>query len=115
MGIRGIGIDVADTERFLPFKNDKKNRFLTDTFSAGELAYCFSFRDPTEHLAGTFAAKEAVWKALGKNNVCQSELEIRRTKTGKPEVWIKNRRQKTIFVSISHTKQISIAMAIMEK
>jgi holo-[acyl-carrier protein] synthase len=115
MGIHGIGIDVADTERFFPFKKDKKNRFLTDSFSGEELEYCFSFRDPTEHLAGTFAAKEAAWKAFGKNNVCQSALEIRRTKTGKPEVWIKNRRQKTIFISISHTKQVAVAIAIAEK
>lgn len=114
MAVQGIGVDVVDVERFLPFKKDRGNRFLVDNFSVKELEYCFSFSDPAPHLAGTFAAKEAVFKALRKSDLFQSSIEVRREPTGRPVVWIKNRRQRSIFVSISHTATVALAMAIKQ-
>ena len=64
MSVNGLGIDIVETHRFTLFKS-RDDQFLLDNYSAEELAYCFSFKDPSEHLAGTFAAKEAVFKALG--------------------------------------------------
>jgi phosphopantetheine--protein transferase-like protein len=111
---KGIGIDIVETERFLPFEKERENRFLIDNFSKRELDYCFAFCDSSIHLAGTFSAKEAVWKALSNKNILQSTIEIRRDTNGKPEVWIKNRRQKSILVSISHTTKIATAIAIKQ-
>jgi len=115
MTVKGIGIDIAETKRFFPFSKDRENRFLVSNFSKGELDYCFSFHDPTEHLAGTFAAKEAVVKAIGKQKLLQSTIEIRREKSGMPSVWIANKKQKSIFISISHTKDIATSIAIQQK
>jgi len=114
MTIDGIGIDIVEIKRFLPFKKDKGNRFLTNTFTQKELDYCFSFCDSETHLAGTFSAKEATWKALGKTGILQSKIEIRRNNFGKPEVWINNRRQTSILVSITHEKSVAVAIAVKQ-
>jgi fatty acid synthase subunit alpha len=114
MTVKGIGIDIVEVKRFLPFKKERNDRFLIDNFSAREIDYCFGFCDSAVHLAGTFSAKEAVWKVLGKKNILQSMIEIRRDTNGKPEVWIKNCRQKSILVSISHTRKTAIAVAIRQ-
>jgi len=112
MAVKGVGIDIAEVRRFFRFRKDGNDLFLTKNFTERELEYCFSFADPAVHLAGTFAAKEAVWKALGRSDVFQSVIEIRREESGKPVVWIKNRRQKSILVSTSHTKQTAVAIAV---
>jgi fatty acid synthase subunit alpha len=114
MIVKGIGIDVVEVGRFSSFGNNRNDRFLIDNFSKNELEHCFSFQDASEHLAGTFSAKEAVWKALGRDNLSQSVIEIRRNKNGKPEAWIKNRCQKSILISISHTANIATAIAIKQ-
>ena len=63
--VQGIGIDIVEVERFREIATDRTHRFLTNNFTAEELEYCFSFTDAATHLAGTFAAKEAAFKALG--------------------------------------------------
>ena len=55
-----VGVDIIEIKRFTPFKKDKNSRFLLNNFTSKERAYCFSYKDPLPHLAGTFAAKEAV-------------------------------------------------------
>ena len=114
MKLQGLGIDILKIKRFDSFSKTRNNRFLLNNYSKRELDYCFSFKNPAPHLAGTFAAKEAVFKTLRQNNIFLSLIEIRRNKSGKPEVWIKNRRQKLILVSISHTAKIALAIAIKQ-
>ncbi len=111
MSPRGLGIDILEIKRFDSFGKNRDNRFLLDNYSKKEIDHCFSFKNPAPHLAGNFAAKEAVFKALGQNNIFLSLIEIRRNKSSKPEVWIKNRRQ-TILISISHTEKIAAAIAV---
>lgn len=109
---QGLGIDILEIKRFNSFGKSRDNRFLLNNYSKREIDYCFSFKNPAPHLAGTFAAKEAVFKTLGRNDILFSLIEIRRNKNGKPEAWIKNRRQKSILISISHTAKIAAAIAI---
>lgn len=113
MKINGIGIDIIESDKFKRFKKNPRDRFLTNNYSRLELAHCFSFHDPRLHLAGIFAAKEAVFKTLGKKTP-QSAIEVRKNKDGSPEIWIKNTRQRSILVSISHTEKFSIAVAIRQ-
>ena|SRR6266481_771962 len=112
MNVKGVGIDVEAVERFMPFNKDRENHFLHTTFSGAEIDYCFSFKNPAVHLAGIFSAKEAVFKALGKRNILQSMIEIKKSKDGQPIVWIGGHQKKTILVSISHTKDTAVAIAI---
>ena len=111
MSIIGLGIDILEIKRFQGFGKNKNSRFLSNNFSKNELDYCFSFKDRATHLAGTFAAKEAVFKSLGKD-ILLSEIEIRREKNGQPTVWIKNRKQNRTIVSISHTQNLALAIAM---
>jgi len=109
-----VGVDIAEVGRFrtLLKTKDRGQRFIDKIFSAAEQAYCFSYKDPAPHLAGTFAAKEAVQKASGDFTTSPRALEIRRTKSGKPELWRNKRRLTRSSVSISHTGDIACAVAI---
>lgn len=109
---KGVGLDMVEIKRFTPFKNRHQNRFLLNNYSSKELDYCFSFKGPAPHLAGTFAAKEAVFKALDKKKILFSKIEIIRNKNGKPSAKIENRLQKNLQLSISHTSKFAIAIAI---
>lgn len=115
MKVDGIGIDIAEIDRFRTVIKEKKDHFLENTFSITEQAYCFSYRDPAPHFAGMFAAKEATRKATGDISESILAVEVRHTKTGKPEIWVKGKRTKSILVSITHSQSIACAVAIMQK
>ena len=110
----GLGIDIIEISRFIPFKKSRKDLFLLDNYSPAELDYCFSFQDPAPHLAGIFAAKEAVVKCWVKEKITLSAVEIKKEPSGRPVVWINHRRQKLILVSISHSNKIALAIAIKQ-
>jgi holo-[acyl-carrier protein] synthase len=112
MSVQGIGVDAVEIARFRTLVRDEKNRFMTNTFSAQERAYCLSYKDPSPHFAGTFAAKEAVQKASGLFALAPTAIEIVRTKAGKPEVWLQGKRSKSILISITHEKKLACAVAI---
>ena len=107
----GVGIDVVEIARFRGVLRKKKTRFLERNFSDAERTYCSSYSDAATHFAGTFAAKEAVVKALG-GSAAIEQIEIRRQKNGKPDVWLRGRRSKSVFISISHEKSLACAIAI---
>ncbi len=113
MKLGGLGIDIIETKKFSTLGQRRNNHFLERNFSKEELSYCFSFRDTATHLAGTFAAKEAVVKTL-KKSVLLSLVEIKRNKNNQPSVWIRDHHQKSILISISHTKKIAMAIAIRQ-
>lgn len=109
--VKGIGVDIADIRRFRKPKMRSNDRFIRNTFSTSECEYCFSYRDPAPHLAGTFAAKEAVRKVYGDKKIGLSDIEVRHHLSGKPEIWVNGKRSRTLFVSISHNATIAIAVA----
>ena len=112
MNLSGLGVDIIEVKRFDAFENNRDDRFLSDNFSPEELDYCFSFKNPAPHLAGTFAAKEAVFKTLGQDNLALSSIEIKRNKKGQLTVWIKQNCDQSVLVSISHTAETAVAIAI---
>lgn len=112
--ISGIGIDIVETERFRETLRDARDQFMQNTFSDVERTYCSSYQDSAIHFAGTFAAKEAVKKATGEFSFPLHEIEIRRDPSGKPETYIKGRRDTSILVSISHTDTTACAVAMKQ-
>lgn len=115
MNIAGIGVDIVEVSRFRTVFKKKQTRFIDNTFSVGEQKYCYAYRDPAPHFAGMFAAKEAVRKATGDFSHALSVVEVRHTKTGKPEMWIKGKRSRSILVSITHTRSAACAVVINQK
>ncbi len=109
MNIQGVGVDIVEVKRFV-FAS-RSHSFLVKVFSKKELDYCFSFQNPSIHLAGHFAAKEACSKALGTEKFPFISLEVRHTSIGAPEIW-SGKKKLSVQVSISHTDKIAIAFAI---
>ena len=74
-------------------------------------------------LAGRFAAKEAVMKALGTGGMAFRDIEIVRTPSGKPEVRLSGRMQRRaqrlgvvrIAITISHSRDNAVAVAMAER
>jgi holo-[acyl-carrier protein] synthase len=63
--IIGIGMDICDVRRMARELALPDGGFRDTVFTQGEIAYCESRRNPAQHYAARFAAKEAVFKALG--------------------------------------------------
>ena len=57
-----VGIDIVEIARFGDICADPQK--LARLFTPAEIAYCQLYQNCAEHIAGTFAAKEAVAKAL---------------------------------------------------
>ncbi len=107
-----IGIDIVDANRFLEIK---KEDFLSwkKVFTESEWQYCFGKPKPSRHLAGIFAAKEAIMKALGKNLMKRYDcIEIVHNQYGKPIADIKISNNRKAEVSISHDAGFVVATAI---
>ncbi len=107
-----VGIDIIDIRRFKARSMQRGERFIRNTFTEQECEYCYSYRDPAPHLAGTFATKEAVRKIYGDKPLQLSDIEVRHRASGKPEVWMKGKRSRNISISITHNATVAIAVAI---
>jgi len=101
-------------------------RFLGRIFTPREREYCYKFRDPYLHLAGRFAVKEAVFKALGtgwSRGVAWKEIETTNAPSGQPQVSVTGRAAEllrdlggdTIFVTISHDTDYSIGQVVIAR
>jgi holo-[acyl-carrier protein] synthase len=107
-----IGIDIEEVERFVKYVKDKK--FLERVFAKEEISYSIPRKNAVQRLAARFAAKEAVWKALSAiNRFTITDISVRNTKGGKPQVYIKNKKYKRIDISLSHTDKYVAAVAIV--
>ena len=73
------------------------------------------------HLAGRFAAKEAVIKAMSQLDpermLAMNQVEIRNDRLGRPRVILHDRRAKrvTVHISLSHVDTVAGASAIAIK
>ena len=122
--IYGIGVDLVKVQRIEEAVKRWNKRFLNRIFTPIEQEYSYSKKQPFLHLAGRFAVKEAVLKALGtglSSGIRWVEIEIVNLPSGKPEVRVsgkvkslmKRRRVKEIYVSISHDTDHSIGQAVL--
>ncbi|MER7557245.1 holo-ACP synthase [Nocardioides sp. NPDC126508] len=65
MSLQGVGIDVADIRRFARLLAMRGSGFAVRWFTDTEIAQCMAAVTPATAFAMRYAAKEAVWKALG--------------------------------------------------
>ena len=115
----GIGIDIERVERFRG-ATKADTRLLTRVFSERERAYCRAKADPAVHFAGTFAAKEAALKAMSslyEGSFTISDFVVTHASGGAPEVRYSGKDSMvrdglTIEISISHTAENAVAMAV---
>ena len=107
MNIR-TGVDIVHVQKLKRLMENEAA--LGKVFHARELE-----RFEAEHLAGIFAAKEAVFKALRINPDWLS-VELKNLDNGAPVVELSSELQsqvKTIDVSISHDNEYAIASVVV--
>ena len=117
------GIDLVECARLQGVIDRHGDRFLNRVFTPGELAYCDGRKRQIEHLAGRFAAKEAVMKVLGSgwtNGIRWTDIEVSNDPAGRPEIRLAGRCSSiaallgidTVLISITHTAEHAMASAI---
>ncbi|MBI3811580.1 MAG: holo-ACP synthase [Nitrospirae bacterium] len=122
--ILGIGIDLVKSDRIKNAVRKWDKRFLNRIFTPLEQEYAFAHKLPHLHLAGRFAVKEAVLKALGtgwSGGIRWTEISVINEPVGKPRVEVAGtvkklmdeRGVKEIQVSISHDTDYSIAQVVL--
>ncbi len=106
----GIGVDITELKRFRVIADESS--FYTRIYTRRELEYCRAFSDPIPHLAATFAAKEAVLKAIGiRHGESLNKIEILHDESGAPHVERPFATHRVI-VSLSHTDNYAAAVAL---
>ena len=119
--IKGIGIDIIEISRIKQAMG-KSDKFIDKIFTSGEKKIFEGKNYSPQTIAGHFAAKEAVSKALGTGikNISWRDIEILKDSLGKPCVILHNNAKNLaysmnidkIFVSISHSRENAIAQAV---
>jgi|SRR5579872_957831 len=106
-----IGTDIIETQSFRQKPFEKNKNFYNSIFTESELFHCMKYSDPHPHFAGIFAAKEAIIKCLEKP-VRMTDIEICWNDNGRPKAIIRSQKR-NIDISISHTRSIALAVAII--
>ena len=113
-----LGIDLIEIKRIKRLIKNKS--FLNRVFSKEEISYCEKKVNKHEHYAARFAAKEAVWKSLaGEYKIALKNIVVQNINNGKPVVKLKSIKVKKlkrlkIEVSLSHTKDYAVAVAMVK-
>ena len=123
MKIFGVGTDIIKVSRIEKFLNNKKS--LQRLFNKDEIFYCKKKKNFINCFAKRFAAKEALFKAVGIPNKLQfNDVEIKNNRSGLPNFYIKgsslknlkkifkNKRYK-IHLSLSDDEPWAVATAII--
>lgn len=124
MRILGIGTDITEISRIEQMSEKHKDHFLERVYTETELAYSRTGKQSGEHLAGRWAAKEAVLKAFGTgwtSGITWKDIEVRNEISGKPSIHLSGGAKTiadslgadNVLISISHSGNTAIAFAIL--
>jgi len=115
--IVGTGVDIIEVRRIRQAIEKWGNEFLCRIFTDAEIRSARKRSSMYQHLAGRFAAKEAVFKALGLKDLDWKDVQISNDEEGKPLCVISNPHTNKInvHISISHVKNYAVASAFVAK
>ena len=125
--IYGIGIDIVKLSRMEQVIQRWGNKFLHRTFTQRKIEYCSSKTYPRQHYGARFAAKEAVFKALGtgwNHGVNWLDVEVCiDPDSGQPSILLSGTCLEIlgdpssfrVLISLSHDKEYAIAQAMILK
>ncbi len=106
-----LGLDIVEISRVKRLVT-KTPRFVKRVFSNAEIAYCRGKKNPWQHFAVRFAAKEAVWKALDRDGIRLKDISVSRDARGKPGVLIRGKKVAGFKLSLSHSDNYAVAVAV---
>jgi holo-[acyl-carrier protein] synthase len=122
--IRGLGVDIIEVPRMERAVVRWGDAFLGRVFTDAERHHAAQAPAAAQRLAGRFAAKEAVMKALGlgRQGLGWRDVEIATDAIGRPLVRLSGRAAEAAAglgigawsVSISHTRALVTAVALGE-
>ena len=113
--ILGTGIDIVEIDRIQKAAERWGDVFLNYVFTPAEIEHAKKFKYPYRHYAGRFAAKEAIFKAMGIPHLSWHNVTITNDITGKPICHFNNIDFKHhLSISISHSRDYAVASAIVE-
>jgi holo-[acyl-carrier protein] synthase len=119
----GLGIDVTSIRRIARAMGRFGDRFAQRVLTPVERVEWSQGGYRAEFLAGRFAAKEAVVKALGgPADVSWHDIEVRRAASGAPELQLSGAAGHSAerlgverrLVSISHDAEVAVAVVVLE-
>jgi holo-[acyl-carrier protein] synthase len=113
--IIGTGVDITEVRRIRQAVEKWGKDFLKRVFTESEIKNAKTKTSFYQHLAGRFAAKEAIFKAVGDNQLSWQDIQIDNDREGKPACLFLNGRGKNIdvHISISHVKNYAVANAVV--
>lgn len=117
----GLGLDLVDVARFERVL-ERRPALVSRLFASEELDYAGTLARPVVTLAGRFAAKEAVMKALGVGigAVDWMDVAVLRKEGGAPDLIVRGRAARLADsrgvtswqLSISHTGSVAAAVVV---
>jgi len=113
--ILGTGIDIIEIDRIKKAIDRWGDHFLNHVFTKDEINYAQKYKYPTQHFAVRFAAKEAIFKAVGDDpSLSWKDMNILNDALGKPYCEFTNIKFKhNIVISLSHSRHYAVANAII--
>lgn len=123
--ILGVGIDIIEVERIRGAYTKFGHRFLNRILRPEEIRYCLQHANSAPAVAGRFAAKEAVAKALRVRigrKIGWHDIQIVHSPHGAPAIVLHGKGlalsescgTKNVHLSLSHTQNYAAAVAIIE-
>jgi holo-[acyl-carrier protein] synthase len=124
--IVGVGLDLVKINRIRAITERWPSKFLDRLYTQAERRYCLARPSPYASLAGRFAAKEAVLKALGtgwSDGISWHDIQVLNDRTGRPRATVSGRVKTLmrragvtgIHVSLSHDTDYAVAEAVLTK
>jgi holo-[acyl-carrier protein] synthase len=113
--ILGMGVDIIEIERIEKVIDKWGDNFLRHVFHPEEIAYAQRFKNPAQHYAARFAAKEAVFKAFAtRPKITWKDIKITNNKHGQPVCTFNDKKFKgRIIISLSHSDHYAVASAVI--
>jgi len=120
--VRGLGVDIVQIERIGGAFERFGQRLVDRLLSKQEQAMMATRSDPVRFIAGRFAAKEALTKALGtilQVRPAWSQMQILADWQGRPVIVMESKVPETapelrFHVSISHERDYAVAVVVVE-
>lgn len=124
MTVVGIGLDLVRIARIEAMAERWHDRFLARVYTDAERAECFRRPSPYASLAGRFAVKEAILKALGtgwSDGIRWVDMQVTTDQQGRPHASVSGRvgelmREagvRQILVSLSHDADYAVGQAML--
>jgi holo-[acyl-carrier protein] synthase len=124
--ILGTGTDLCEVDRIREAAERYGDRFLDRIYTPAERAYVERKANRWERYAARFAAKEAGMKALGtgwRRGVRWQDFEVANLPSGRPTLRLHGVAREIaetqgvarIHLSLTHTAQMALAIAIFEE